>query len=72
MGKCTFCEKELKEDFNFCPRCGEAISNSAKKLETTKTLNAQLLILATLVKELNDVESLKIVDKYIKNLSQNR
>lgn len=67
---CDNCNNLLEEDFEFCPYCSNPISDKAKKLENDKTINAQLVILATLLREVDDPKTLFSIDKLIKALSK--
>lgn len=67
---CENCNNEIKKGFNFCPICGAALTVSAEKLEKDKTINAQLVILANLIKEVDDTKTLYVIEKYIKKLSK--
>ena len=67
---CDNCNNLLEEDFEFCPYCSNPISDKAKKLENDKTINAQLVILANLLREVDDPKTLYSIDKLIKALSK--
>lgn len=67
---CENCNNLLENDFEFCPYCSNPISDKAKKLENDKTINAQLIILATLLREVDDPKTLYTIDKLIKALSK--
>jgi len=69
---CENCEKLVEENFDFCPYCSAPLTEQAKKLEETKAINAQLIMLATLIKETSDPKTLLILDKYVKLLSKNK
>ena len=69
---CDNCKNLLEKDFEFCPYCCNPITMDAKKLEEKKAVNAQLVLLLTMLKEANDEKTLKILDKYIKLLSKEK
>ena len=67
---CENCNNLLENDFEFCPYCSTPICEKAKKLENDKTINAQLIILASLLREVDDPKTLYTIDKLIKALSK--
>jgi len=67
---CEICNNPLNQDFEFCPYCSNPISEKAKKLENDKSINAQLMILASLVREVEDPKTLYTLDKLIKSLGK--
>lgn len=67
---CQTCNNLLIEDFEFCPYCGSPISKKALELENTKLVNSQLVMLANLIRNIEDPKSLYVIDKYIKKLSK--
>lgn len=69
---CDNCKNLLEKDFEFCPYCSNPITLGAKRLEEKKAVNAQLVLLFTMLKEANDEKTLKILDKYIKLLSKEK
>jgi len=70
MKTCENCNNVLENNFEFCPYCSTPISEKAKKLENDKTINAQLIMLANLIREIDDPKSLYTIDKMIKALSK--
>ena len=67
---CDNCNNLLENSFEFCPYCSNPISEKAKKLESDKTINAQLITLANLIREIDDPKALYAIDKMIKALSK--
>jgi hypothetical protein len=67
--KCLNCNEEIRE-FNFCPHCGSANSEIAKKIESTRTVNTRLETLAKLLELVDDEKTLKIIEKFILNLKK--
>lgn len=61
---CTKCSHGLDENFHFCPYCGEAISEMAKKLDEQKEINAQLVLISSLMSEISDLKTLNILKEY--------
>lgn len=70
MKTCDNCNNFLENSFEFCPYCSNPISDRAKKLENDKSINAQLIILANLIKNVDDPKTLYEIDKLIKALSK--
>ncbi len=67
---CEVCKSELNENFDFCPFCGEAISKKAKELENQKLINAELVLIANLIKTTTDKKTLELLNKIAKTLAQ--
>lgn len=67
---CNICNNLTNEDFEFCPYCGAPLTKKAEELENIKSVNAQLVVLANLIREIEDTKSLYIIDKYIKKISR--
>ena len=67
---CGNCENVLNENFEYCPYCGEPLTKKSKELEDIKTINAQLILLASLIKEIEDTKSLYVLEKYVKKLNK--
>lgn len=61
---CPKCNEEIDESFNYCPTCGEPLTELAKQRETLKFQNAGLLKLQELSKSTHD----PVVLNAIKNL----
>lgn len=70
MKTCDNCNNILEESFEFCPYCSNPISEKAIKLENDKSINAQLIILANLIRNIDDAKALYEIDKLIKALSK--
>lgn len=66
---CENCENIVNETFEFCPFCSSPLTEKAKKLENDKAINAQLVILASLIREIDDPKALYAIDNLIKKLS---
>ncbi|MGN1222707.1 MAG: zinc-ribbon domain-containing protein [Christensenellales bacterium] len=69
MINCSNCNQELENNFEFCPYCGEAISEIAKDLETERETNTKLALIVELVKEIKDEKSLKTLEKFVKKIA---
>ena len=61
---CNVCKKEIDEKSNFCPNCGKAISDIAKKIEDTKITATKLKVVAEIVEKIDDVKTLDVLKKY--------
>lgn len=64
---CPKCEIELTEDTNYCPICGEPITELAKQREALKIQNAGLLKLQELSKSTTDPAVLTAIKNLIHN-----
>lgn len=69
---CDNCKNLLEKDFEFCPYCSNPITEKAKELDEKRIVNAELVLLLTMLKEANDEKTLKILNKYIKLLSKEK
>ena len=67
---CENCNNLVEKDFEFCPFCSNPLTDKAKELEEKKSVNAQLILIATLIKETNDPETLLLLNKYVKLLKK--
>ena len=68
--KCKKCGNEVL-NYNFCPSCGEAITDAAKGLENAKIINARLETLLKVVDLVDDEKTLTIIKKLIENIKKN-
>lgn len=64
---CPRCNTELIEEMNYCPECGEPITDLAKQRETLKIQNAGLLKLQELSKSTADPAVLTAIKNLIHN-----
>lgn len=65
---CKICKSEIDEGSNFCPMCGEAISENAKIYKKQLEIKAQLEVLANLAKVVKDTRSLELIKSFILKL----
>ena len=63
QNKCPTCAKVLEKDFNFCPYCGEAITELAKETVREQTKISQLKLINLLIDKVKDKETLKLLEK---------
>lgn len=68
---CQICKNEIDENANFCPMCGEAISDNAKIYKKQLSIKAQLEILSDLSKIVKDTKSLELIKAFILKLKEN-
>ena len=62
---CSKCNEEFLEVYNYCPDCGEPLSDLAKTKEALKLQNAKLQALEELSKSTNDQNVLNAIKEYI-------
>lgn len=62
---CSKCNEEFLEVYNYCPSCGEPLSDLAKTKETLKMQNAKLQALEELSKSTNDQNVLNAIKAYL-------
>ena len=67
---CKECNYAIEENFEFCPFCGEPITELAQKLEEQKSINANLVFIANLMDKIEDKNTLKILNDYATKLAQ--
>lgn len=67
---CKECNNAIEENFEFCPYCGEAISEKAQKLEEQKSINANLILIANLMDKIEDRKTLKILNEFATKMAQ--
>ncbi len=73
MEECEFCKSKINDEkSNFCSLCGEALNLPAKKIEEKKLNNAKIEILSSISKEINDLQSIKVLNKHIELLSRKK
>ncbi len=69
MEKCPFCNQNIENEYNFCPYCGEALNDMAKKVEQDKDKKAQLKLITALANNVKDEQTLKLLSKITEKLS---
>ncbi|MBQ0017215.1 MAG: zinc ribbon domain-containing protein [Clostridiales bacterium] len=67
---CSVCFTELKENDNFCPACGEPLTELAKELVSEQKVNTELALLVKLIDYIDDEKTLKFIDGLVKKLSE--
>ena len=67
---CQFCQKEIEEDFNFCPYCGEPLSNLAKTIRAKQERNAQLQLALSLIDSVRDEDTLSLIQEFVKDVKE--
>ena len=63
QNKCPVCEKELEKEFNFCPYCGEPLTDLAKETLREQTKIAQLKLISLLTDKVKDKDTLALLEK---------
>lgn len=67
---CEICKSEIDDDANFCPMCGEAISENAKIYKNQLAIKAKLEVLCDLAKVVKDTRSLELIKSFILKLKE--
>ena len=66
---CAYCEAKVNLNaYNFCPKCGNPLSQNAMKLRDQQEKRIKLEILDELAEEVNDTKTLAIIVNKIKNI----
>ena len=68
---CEICKSEIDESANFCPMCGEALSENAKVYKRQLEIKSKLEILSELSKLVKDTKSLELIKAFIIELKSN-
>jgi|GEM_PF-6211669 len=71
QNKCPTCAKVLQNDFNFCPYCGEAISELAKETLREQTKVSQLKLINLLTDKVKDQKTLELLEKLTSMYKEN-
>ena len=65
--KCKNCQAEI-QDFNYCPVCGEPLTDKAVEVEKQKVLNIRLETLLKLTKTTDDEKTLLLIKELISKI----
>ena len=68
MMNCKECEKEILENYNFCPYCGSAISDVAKRLNKEKVDLIKVRLINEVCDQISDKKTLEILNKMTNSL----
>lgn len=68
--KCPFCEKEIESGFDFCPYCGEPLTEMAKELRDKSDSIVELEFASSLIGEVKDENTLKLLKKFVEKFSK--
>lgn len=67
---CKACEKEILTNYNFCPYCGNAVSDIAKRLNKEKYDIIKIKFINEICDQINDKKTLAILNKIASELSK--
>ena len=67
---CKICEKEFSINYNFCPYCGCAVTDIAKRLNKEKCDLIKLKVINELTQKVSDKKTLKILNDLADKISQ--
>ncbi len=67
---CEFCHKEVTENFNFCPYCGEPLTDIAKQIKSKQNSNAQLKLIYTLLDRVSDEKTIKTLQEIVEEIKK--
>ena len=68
---CEFCNKEVEENFNFCPYCGEALTDIAKQINAKVKTNAKLELVFKLLENTNDEKTIELLQNFVEQAKKN-
>jgi len=60
---CPFCTLQIQKDFNFCPHCGEGLTDLAKEIVKKQNACAQLKLVGLLIDKVKDKKTLELLEK---------
>ena len=63
---CNYCNAKIIKAYEFCPKCGSALSENARKLKTLQNQRIEIELLEELSEKFNDENSLKIILEELK------
>lgn len=64
---CMYCNAKMNsEKFNFCPNCGNPLTDNAIRLREQQDKKVKLEVLANLTEKIDDEKMLKILSDFIK------
>lgn len=67
---CKICEKEIDNNYNFCPYCGAAVTEIAKRLNKEKCDIIRLKLINDLTDKIEDKGALSVLNKEAKKISK--
>ena len=67
---CESCKKELLTDYNFCPYCGIALTDIAKRLNKEKVDVIKLKFLSNLADQIEDKKVLSKIKQIANKIAQ--
>lgn len=67
---CQFCEKQVVEEYNFCPYCGEPLNAQAKQLLNEKLDIAKLEQIKGLIELVQDQKTLLMLKDIATKISE--
>ena len=65
---CEACKKEILKNYNFCPYCGKAISDVAKRLNKEKYDLIKIKLINEVCDQISDKKTLEILSKMTNSL----
>lgn len=65
---CVKCDAKIVNSYEFCPKCGSALSLDAIKLNGQRKKAVQIELLDELAAEITDEKTLKIIINKLKSL----
>ena len=71
QNKCLVCNADIESKFNFCPYCGEPVSDLAKEIMKKQNSIAQLKLLSALSEKIKDENSLDLIGKLLEQYKKN-
>ena len=65
---CMYCNAKIIKAYDFCPKCGNALTMDARRLKEQKDKGIKMELLDSLVDEISDEKSLKVILEKLKTL----
>lgn len=71
QSNCQSCNMKIEENFNFCPYCGEPLSDLAKEISAKQASIAQLKLLNVLAEKIENKKDLNLIEKLAEQYKKN-
>ena len=65
---CLNCNAKIISAYDFCPKCGNALTENAEKLKEQQQKRIEISLLDELSEQIEDEKSLKVIIEKLKNI----
>lgn len=67
---CKICQKQIAKEYNFCPHCGSALTEIAKRLNKEKFDVIKLKLLNDIAEKIEDKKTLKQLNSIAEKITK--